>query len=262
MTYFMNKPDEEGLSRVQREEIKRQQDDDLAEKKANATLIRDVESVSFPCVHYPECAGDECRASLESKKAADEKYKKTIASLGPKRQPILVKKKPAPPPHGPSTLRSRTAAAALSHPDQPIRNHLKPLLTNATTRKTPFILSRRKQNTPPPINPSPMRHAAAAQVSKTTMGYSAGRALRKAILPAPHTNTTKPAVNETPDPTLAPAIYIQRYGIPRLGSEMWLRCQISGCFDEDKEGDDELGGGDGVDDLAREEAERDFVFVM
>ena len=90
------------------------------------------------------------------------------------------------------------------------------------------------------------------------MGYSKGRAasatLRKTILP-PKTTTPIP---EVPDITLAPAVYIQRYGVPELGSEMWSRCKASGCFDEEAEEDWEQEWRSGAANLLREEAEADF----
>ncbi|KAL9105213.1 MAG: hypothetical protein Q9187_008763, partial [Circinaria calcarea] len=92
----------------------------------------------------------------------------------------------------------------------------------------------------------------------TTMGYSKGRAasanLRKTILPS----KADKSAPEVPDPTLAPAVYIQRFGIPPFGSEMWTRCQASGCFDEDEDEEWEERWRGGAGDLLREEAERDF----
>ena len=93
------------------------------------------------------------------------------------------------------------------------------------------------------------------------MGYSKGRTasanLRKSILPTKDTKAG--STTELPDYTLAPAVYIQRYGIPPVGTEMYLRCKSSGCFDEDDE--DVLGdrfGRGASEDLFRQEAEQDF----
>lgn len=54
-------------------------------------------------------------------------------------------------------------------------------------------------------------------------------------------------------------VYIQRYGVPRLGSEMWFRCKSAGCFDEDA-GDEGLGDRGLMEEWVREEAEREFRF--
>ena len=125
----------------------------------------------------------------------------------------------------------------------------------------------RPKMTPAPTNPSPMRHNAAVAASKTTMGYSKGRAtsvtLRKSVLPK---KDVKTGSDEVPDTSLAPAEYIRRYGVPRLGSEMWIRCRAVGCFDENEGPSlEEVFAGDhphGLDTLLREEAEQDFQLTF
>jgi hypothetical protein len=91
---------------------------------------------------------------------------------------------------GPSTLRAKSAAAALSPP-------LKPVSTAPTvpakTRVPTGVLSSRKGAKTPTDLPS-TRHASAAAPPKSTIGYAAGRAGR--IAPAarkPLSNVTKPA---------------------------------------------------------------------
>lgn len=69
---------------------------------------------------------------------------------------------------------------------------------------------------------------------------------------------TAKANPERPDTSLPPALYIERYGEPRWGSEMWSKCRDAGCFDEDQEGDFGFGASH-FGDFLREEAERDFV---
>lgn len=99
------------------------------------------------------------------------------------------------------------------------------------------------------------------------MGYSKGRAasatLHKTGLPKREVKTSS---NEIPDTSLAPVEYIQRYGVPRLGSEMWIRCKTAGCFDEDEGPSlEEIFAGDhpyGLDTLLREEAEQDFQLTF
>lgn len=51
-------------------------------------------------------------------------------------------------------------------------------------------------------------------------------------------------------------MYIQRYGIPPVGSEKWFECRRCGCSDEEEDADGEgeglgLGLGLGVDEVGR-----------
>jgi len=47
-----------------------------------------------------------------------------------------------------------------------------------------------------------------------------------------------------------------------VGSEMWFRCKSVGCFDEDVGDDKLLGGSAAIEDLIREDAEREFSFAL
>jgi hypothetical protein len=84
-----------------------------------------------------------------------------------------------------------------------------------------------KKKTRTPSNPSSMRNAAAAVTSKSTVGYSKGRSVSSTL--QEKTAEQKPA--SAPD-TLSPQAYVQLYGPPPLGSDMWMRCKTAGCFDE------------------------------
>ena len=255
--YYLNRPGPDGLSHLQREEQERQKVWDKHDKIMEATIQRDIDSAPIPCIHNPECPGEECKASIEAKKTAEAKWKKTVATLEYKQEPAPRKLQEN---KGPSTLTSKSAAMALSQA-RPTSVAPKQKVPSTKPQFPSSVLSRR-QKTPPPSNPSPMRHTAAAVNSKNTMGYSKGRAasaaLRKTVLPKKELPTL-----EAPDQTLAPAIYIQRYGEPRLGSEMWFRCKSAGCFDSDEdEGlEDGLKGIIPESLLMDEEAERDFAFT-
>ena len=114
------------------------------------------------------------------------------------------------------------------------------------------------------------------------MGYSKGRAAsaslrtKNSILPP----TKKEAgdlsaiahAQDEPDTTLPPAAYIARYGVPRVGTEMWMLCRRLGCFEGEEQGESEeveigerdgdgLGGVELVD-VGREEAEEEFVLTF
>ncbi|KAF2842874.1 hypothetical protein M501DRAFT_993643 [Patellaria atrata CBS 101060] len=101
------------------------------------------------------------------------------ASLSPKDKtayrPVTAPKDDS---KAPPTLTSRTAATALSQ----LAHKRTPSFAAPTTASKsklpslPLPLSRKKTTPAPPSNPSSMRHNAATAASRTTLGYSHGRA--------------------------------------------------------------------------------------
>lgn len=99
------------------------------------------------------------------------------------------------------------------------------------------------------------------------MGYSKGRsasaAMRKTVLPGKGDKE-----NETvADYSLAPAVFIERYGVPKFGTSKWLECNDAGCFDENTDINDDLGRRVKANDEAlakyfQEEAEKEFVLEL
>lgn len=90
---------------------------------------------------------------------------------------FMVEKKPI------STVTSRKAAAALSIPSRPAT--AASITTTAAPKgrfPTPFVRSK-KPAAAPPSDGSSMRHAAAVATSRTTLGYTKGRATSAAIRP-------------------------------------------------------------------------------
>ena len=271
MEHILNSPDASGLTFYQRQAIEDQENHDISLAMDEARLMRVIESADVPCVHEPDCPGGDCILNAENRRKAEENYQKTIAALNKKKvfndneNKASLSSKEAPT----STI-SKHNASALSQPKKlfttttavakakPVPQ--KPTISLPSRAKLPTSIipsSRKKIPTPLPLNPSPMRHTASVATSKTTMGYSKGRTasanLRGTILPSKESG--KQHQKEVPDTTLAPAVYIQKYGIPEEGTEMWWRCKRWGCFDEDKEEDDMWTTGR---DWLREEAERDF----
>ncbi|KAJ5634131.1 hypothetical protein N7528_001973 [Penicillium herquei] len=128
-----------------------------------------------------------------------------------------------------STLRSREAAAALSAPktrSAPVRAVSAPKPSMVSSLLMP------KKNTRVPSNPSSMRQTAAAATSNTTLGYSKGRTVSSTLREA--------TASERSAATLSPETYLQLYGVPPLGSEMWSRCKAAGCFDTEENPGQEL----------------------
>lgn len=278
LQHFATRVGDDGLSHIEREAKQRQKDAEIADKKADALLLREFESMHMPCIHNPECIDMECTINLDNRKAAEEKYQATLAALStspPKPQNPVPVKKPVQTRAPPSTLTSKSAVAALSiSKPHPVPNK-KPTTTKSpssipfSSKPSTSILSRKKRNpAPQPSNPSPMHHTALAAASKTTIGRSKGRvtsaALKKATL-SPADETQKQQQPQR-DHTLAPQVYIDRYGVPVVGSEMWIRCKTAGCFDElessserEEEGRSRITA---LENLFRQEAERDFELVF
>lgn len=261
--HFMTRVGDDGLTFYEREERDMQKANELAEKMNEALLLRDFESVTIPCVHHQECL-NECSASIENKKLAEEKYQKTKAALlAVPEQTKAVSKNPAQS-QGPSILNSESAVAALSQPNRTaLAPKSRPSSKSSLAAAKPTAILPRSKKTPQPTNPSTMRHNAASANSKTTIGHSKGRAtsaaLRKTALP--FKDITKAA--EHRDATLAPGLYVERYGVPKLGSEQWIRCKNAGCFEEEEvDLQDSAGGRNILDELLREDAEQDFQFVL
>ncbi|KAG9196346.1 hypothetical protein G6011_01467 [Alternaria panax] len=91
---------------------------------------------------------------------------------------------------GPSTMRARSAAAALSPPSKP--SYAAPTAAAKSRVPTGLVASRKGAKTPTELTAS--RQASAVAASKSTIGYAQGRAGRAA--PAarkPLSNVTKPA---------------------------------------------------------------------
>lgn len=213
------------------------------------------------CFCEVECWGDECKQSIARRKEAQATYKKTMAALETK---YLAKAKKGPERKGPTLTTSKAAAAALSNPKRSATN-LASTKNPAASAKKPVSIVARGKKTLAPTKASEMRHATATAASRTTIGYSKGRVasagMRKTVLPGKENKD----VDFVPDYSLAPALFIQKYGVPRVGSEKWLECQMVGCFDEAKKdpnedlGDTVSAENDALARYFQEEAEKDFV---
>lgn len=123
-----------------------------------------------------------------------------------------------------STMRARDAAAALSAPEPSAPR------TRAASRPrvSSSLFAPRKPKAP--TNPSSMRHNAAIATSKTTLGYTKGREVSSKLHGKASTTSKQPAAKGI----LSPENYMQLYGQPPFGLEMWLRCKAAGCFDDEQ----------------------------
>ncbi|KAL8770766.1 MAG: hypothetical protein Q9209_003633 [Squamulea sp. 1 TL-2023] len=260
--HLANEPDSEGLSYFQRKEMEEKKTNEYLDRKGEAEIQLAIDSEPMSCLCDKECWGDDCKQNPIRKKKAQEEYKKTMAALEqmylePSKKPIKAK--------GPTISTSKAAATALSNTKRPALA-AKPQQKSIDPVKKAMPIPSRTKKTPPPSNPSTMRHAAAVAASKTTMGYSKGRAtsasMRKTVLPGKENQVP----DMGPDYGLPPAAFIKRYGVPRYGSEKWLECKIAGCFEEGFTEDlGEVVTADNDDAIAeyfRKEAEKDFVLEL
>lgn len=226
--YYIHAPDAEGLSYVQREEAREKKETELWEKKRMAKWTLDDECIPWLCTCCPECTGPECGENVKMRKAAEKKYRKTMAEFEPKTKIKTETRKPVPN-KGPSAATSKSAASALSQPKRPALQP-KPVAKTSTTIKKPVPTVSKGRSIPAATNPSSMRHTAAAAASKTTMGYAKGRATSAAL------------------------------GKPSASSENKFRAESLG---KDTALEEDLGplvqGDDIVADWIREQAEKDFV---
>lgn len=262
--HYGNPLGDDGLTHHEREALKRQARWNKMDKEIEEAIQSQLDSI-IPCTHDPSCPGSECKDATAHRQTVEAKQRKKNPPTSLKPGPPI--KKPLAPNPPSTTLTAKSAAVALSHPN----------------RLAPTLPKTRKPSLPPSSTPFPPRNPTAAALASRTIGYSAGRAtsasLRHSVLPsstkppstkAPSSSfpTTKANNNinrpRSPDTTLPPALYIRRYGVPPEGSEKWLECWRSGCFDEDgEEGDGGLRGGmEGLERVLREEEEeREGEFV-
>ncbi|KAI4167541.1 MAG: hypothetical protein LQ343_007139 [Gyalolechia ehrenbergii] len=258
--YLANKPDAEGLSYRQRKEIEERETNEYLDKKGEAESLLAADSAPLSCLCDIECWGDECKQSIARRKEAQKTYKKTMAALESK----YLSKAKVPERKGPNHTTSKAAATALSNPKRSTTNRSRTIKPSAPAKKPASVLPQGKKM-PAPTKSSEMRHAAATVASKTTIGYSRGRVastgIRESVLPGKE----KQHVAIVPNYSLAPALFIEKYGVPRYGSEKWLECRLAGCFDEEKKdpdadlGDTVSAENDALAKYFQEEAEKEFV---
>lgn len=154
-----------------------------------------------------------------------------------------------------STLKARNAAAALSHTRSTSINRVASSKPPVTTKpRTPSSMLMPKRRTPTPTNPS-----IAAASSRTTVGYSKGRSVSSSL----QTKTNAAKAKQAPKSILDPAKYMELYGPPPVGSEMWMQCKDAGLVVDPEEVADENNAADVVLSLLVEDEEsRDFQLTL
>ncbi|KAK4983329.1 hypothetical protein LTR66_008869 [Elasticomyces elasticus] len=165
---FYNPIDENGLSRTEKQDAEIEA---KLEKEQDAMLQKAIDSDLIIGWNVPEYPGAETVLSLREKRKEAEKAK-NVAAKAPSKATNVASYNPIKS-KGPPTLKAKSAASVLSTTAKP--SFATP--TTATKAKASSALASRKPPALKPTNPSPMRHAAATAASKTTLGYSKGRAV-------------------------------------------------------------------------------------
>ncbi|KAL9099738.1 MAG: hypothetical protein Q9163_004804 [Psora crenata] len=263
MTYFATRQGADGLSILEREEKRRDERWAIMDRKNDAKMQRDMDSLPIPCIHYPECPGELCKDTIRARSDAQAEYEKTIAIIDAEAAPKRPVKGP-----GPSTIKSKAAATALAQPQpagpvkDPIKKANAPTVKSRTNPKPPSRLKK----TPGPTNPSSMRHNAAIAASKTTVGHAKGRVISTSLHKLPPARKHSNFVPfEERDTSLAPAEYYARWGEPPKGSEMWANCWRLGILQCSPKHEDVVNGlddGYSLDDMLREDALDDFQLTL
>ncbi|PGH27867.1 hypothetical protein AJ80_00417 [Polytolypa hystricis UAMH7299] len=135
-----------------------------------------------------------------------------------------------------STTKARSAARALSQTSSRTTLVSRPKTTAASRSRLASVLSRPKKQ-PTPSNPSSMRHTAAAASSRTTVGYTRGRAVSSTLR---EKSCNRSISRSSSKNILAPEKYMELYGSPPFGSEMWSRCKAAGLFDPEPSDADDI----------------------
>ncbi|KAG8525263.1 uncharacterized protein KY384_008907 [Bacidia gigantensis] len=265
LSYFATRKGPDGLSHLDRIEKREKEKWEIDERRMLAREQRNMDMLTLPCMHSPECPTELCKDTIAIHKEAQEEYEKTMAIIDAEAAP----KKPAQvqrplKPSSPSTLKSKAAAPALSQPKisaKPVRD---PIKKSIAAPKPRFGLSVNAKKPPPSLNPPAInttRHAAAVMNSKSTIGHTKGRVVSSSL---PHaarptsasapTPTLRPTQNkqnglpktqdqkssgfvpfEERDTALSASQYWNRYGEPPQGSQMWMECFKEKLFPEQAE---------------------------
>ena len=185
------------------------------------------------CRLHDEEASRKMLASLEEPLILNNELEDQVAAMiaaGPKKDNV-------PPESKVDAVRARSAAKALSQIRVP-NAAPRPTTKSRQTSKKPAFSVHSAIKTPLPTNPSSMRHTAAKAVSNNTIGFPKARAPPSILPPKPRSGPTVPKpTNRVPvdQSEIRPRDFLDLYGEPPVGSEMWYRIHASDIFDKEAE---------------------------
>ncbi|KAL1968513.1 hypothetical protein VTN77DRAFT_1723 [Rasamsonia byssochlamydoides] len=210
--YFHGEVGEDGLTQRER---KFKEESIAYDKLVDEMILKQVENMELRGINIREDPDEPCWEEIQQQRREEQSAKEN----GKKTRARSV-----------STIKSREAAAALSQSSASRLNTVKSSTTSQSRKASSLIASRKK--TPTPTNASSMRHAAATARSRTTLGYARGRSVSSRL----QGKTTKAKEDKPASKSiLAPEKYIELYGPPPVGSEMWTRCKEAGCLVNEEE---------------------------
>jgi hypothetical protein len=253
--HYYNPIDDEGISLAERQWDEQQKE---ADKKVDELMEKAIEEMPLIGYNVPEFPGDETFVAIRMKREAEEARGKKVAVAVPK-----LTAKAATITKGPSTVSEKKAANALSiKPESTKVATIRPKPAPKARIPTSFLTRSKGTTTPKPTNPYPMRHTAATVTSKTTLGYTNGRAAsvtlsQNAGNKAARTARPPPTGSSSSTTTLTSAMLSTVRAQPELGTEEWRRMKAFSDFESDDEVAQSLKGGGW--DLVDEEAEQEFV---
>jgi hypothetical protein len=210
--YGDNQVGEDGLTKRQR---KFQEDSIAFDKEVDEMILKQLEEIGFE---------DKTELDPPSEPHVEEVPKRRLEV----RRAKLTTTKPNYTSNI-STVRARDAVAALSRVESSGARARPVAMPKPRPRVASSLLTSRRPRGP--SNPSSVRHAAATANSKTTLGYSKGRNVSSRL----HGKTSATPERLVSKSVLSPDTYIELYGMPPLGSEMWYRCKAAGCFDSEED---------------------------
>ncbi|KAF4213350.1 hypothetical protein CNMCM8980_000660 [Aspergillus fumigatiaffinis] len=206
--YGDNQVGEDGLTKRQR---KFQEDSIAFDKKVDEMILKQLEEIGFEDKTELDPPSEPHVEEVPKRRLEVRRAKSTMTK--PKYTSNI------------STVRARDAVAALSRVEPSGARARPAAMSKPKPRVASSLLTSRRPRVP--SNLSSMRHAAATANSKTTLGYSKGRTVSSRLHGKPSTTPERSV--------LSPETYIELYGMPPLGSEMWYRCKAAGCFDSEED---------------------------
>ena len=283
---YCNPIGEDGLSRFDRQ---MQESQKKADKEFEEMIERAIEDMPLLGINVPGFPGEETILEAQKRRAAErhQQHQQQKQGQRAKKAVAIDDRKKGDIPRGsqlrrgpPSSASSQAAALLSKQPYDSSSIKARPVLPTSTTIKVPKpkATSRlpsalrapasKEINAPQPTNPSPMRHAAAAAASRSTLGYAKGRAVSDSLsansrgrMPTKH----RPGASSSS--SVAAATQSGRISTDRQRSLMF---DNNDHLDSEEDDDDEEDGllnlktmGLGMDVLDRDlDAEEDFELPL
>ncbi|KZF26848.1 hypothetical protein L228DRAFT_243373 [Xylona heveae TC161] len=251
---YCNPVGPDGLTKFQRQEKEAQA---RHEKEVDTMLRKAFDEMTFD---LPEVQNNDICANQKIK-TQSESSKRIPSSKG-----LQARQKTSRPlAKGPSSLRSKAAASALSYHNPASEasnpNQARPLIR----AKVPTSIMGRSKQAPAPTNPSSMRHTAAKVTSQNTIGYTRGRATSVSLRANDSSESSKSkSIDATVSSEHQPLInHFEAHYSPEAGSDEWNKLRgYDTAEDEDEDIEDALKGRGNNFLYLDEDADKDFVLTL